>query len=368
MFNKINYYIFRKFLLAFFITFVILAIILFIGDFVEQLRKSAGKDVPINIILQLAMLNFPNLISYTLPITSFFGSILAFLILIRNSESIIISSAGISGVKTTTPAIILYFFIGIFFITVANPIIAIFDDKYSNLKYEYIDRVDKFASITKNGLWLKQDNIENGFSNVLFAKQIANRGKILFDFMILEYDENGSFNGRIDGKKAELNEGFWEMLNVHITPKYEDAYYLDSLKYKTNIKTKDISDSLSAPSTISIWRLVTFIRFLEDMGYSAIDFKMHLYELVCLPFFISSLVFLAFSLTHGLKQNDKFTNPIIYSLIIIFILYFFSNLLDALGATAQINPVIAELLMPIITISMGAIIHQFNELKRIKII
>ena len=55
MFSKINYYIFRKFLLAFLITFVILAIILFIGDFVEQLRKSAGKDVPINIILQLAM-------------------------------------------------------------------------------------------------------------------------------------------------------------------------------------------------------------------------------------------------------------------------------------------------------------------------
>ena len=325
-------------------------------------------NVPINIILQLAVFNFPNLINYTLPITSFFGSILAFLILIRNSESIIITSAGISGIKTIIPVITLYFFIGIFFITIANPLIAIFDDRYSTLKYEYIDRVDKFASITKNGLWLKQDNYQNGLSSVLFAQNIANKGEILFDFMLLEYDENGTFIGRIDGKKAELNEGFWNMFNVQITPKYEDAYYLNSIKYKTNIKTEDISDSLSAPSTISIWRLVTFIKFLEDMGYSAIDFKMHLYELICLPFFISALVFLAFSLVYGLKQNDKFTKSVIYSLILIFVLYFLSNLLDALGATSQINPIIAELLMPIITILIATINYQYKEFRRRKLI
>ena len=368
MFNKINYYIFQKFLYAFLVTFLIFATILFIGDFVEQFRKSAGKNVPVNIILQLAIFNFPNLISYTLPITSFFASILAFLILIRNSETIIIYSAGISGVKTAIPAITLYFFIGIFFITLANPLIAIFDDRYSNLKYEYIDRVDKFASITKNGLWLKQDNNESGKSSVLFAKNISDRGKVLFNFMLLEYDVKGTFNGRIDGKKAVLNDGFWEMYNVQITPKYQEAYHSENLKYDTNIKTEDISDSLSAPSSISIWRLVTFIRFLEDMGYSAIDFKMHLYELICLPFFISTLVFLAFSLVHGLKQNDKFTKSIIYALILIFILYFLSNLFDALGATSQINPMLAELSMPLITLITAVFIYRYNEFRRRKIL
>ena len=51
MFSKINYYIFKKFLYSFLITFIILAAILFIGDFVEQFRKTAGKNVPLNIIL-----------------------------------------------------------------------------------------------------------------------------------------------------------------------------------------------------------------------------------------------------------------------------------------------------------------------------
>ena len=55
------------------------------------------------------------------------------------------------------------------------------------MEYKYIDRVDKFASITKNGLWLKQDNISKNISSVLY-KKYKNQGKNLLDFMILEYD------------------------------------------------------------------------------------------------------------------------------------------------------------------------------------
>ncbi len=368
MLNKINYYIFKKFLYSFLITFLILGTIIFIGDFVEQFRKSAGKEVPFRIILQLTIFNFPNLIIYTLPITSFFGSILAFLILIRNSESIVISGMGISNLKTILPPIILYFIIGILFITLINPVISLFDDRYSSLKYEYIDRVDKFASITKNGLWLKQDNHENGLNSVLYAKKTEDQGNTLYNFMLLEYNDKGSFSGRIDGKKARLKDGFWEMSEIQISPKYEESSYKIDYKYATNIKPEDISDSLSSPSSISIWRLLTFISFLEELGYSAIDFKMHLYSLICLPFLISSLVFLAFSIVQSVKPNDKFANTIVSSLIVIFFIYFISNLLNALGSTSQLHPVIANFSMPIIIFFIASTISQYAELRRKKII
>ena len=58
MFNKLNLYILKKFFYSFIITSIILAVILFIGDFVEQFRKSAGKEIPINIIFQLTALNY----------------------------------------------------------------------------------------------------------------------------------------------------------------------------------------------------------------------------------------------------------------------------------------------------------------------
>ena len=262
MFSKLNLYILKRFFLSFLITFLIFASILFIGDFVEQFRKSAGKNIPLNIIFQLTSLNFLSLIYFTLPLIVFTGSIIAFLGLIRGSEKIIINSVGISNIKITVPAIILYVFLGVFFITVINPLTALFDERYSELEYKYIDRVDKFASITKNGLWLKQENEESNLSSVLYAQKIQNKGKNLLNFMVLEYDSNGAFQGRLDGEFASLNSGYWEMLNTQISPKYGETDFKERILYKTNIKLDDITDSLSSPSSISIYRLLTFISFL----------------------------------------------------------------------------------------------------------
>ena len=368
MFNILNKYLFKKFLSSFILTFLILATIIFVGDFVEQFRKSTGKDVPLIIIFQLTSFNFPSLISFTLPVSAFFGSLMCFLSLVRNSETITMHTSGLSIQRLAIPGLFFYFIIGMVYVTSVNPLISVFEKKYSELEFMYIDRVDKFASITKNGLWLKQDNSEKGFSSVLYAKNIKNKGQDLIDFMVLEYDENGFFQGRLDGSKAKLNNGYWEMFNTQVTPKYNESYYSEYLLYKTNINLDDIGDSLSSPSSISIWRLVTFINFLEELGYSALDFKMHLYNLVFMPLFILALVYLASSLVNGLKQSDKFGFTIISSLILIFFLYFLSNLLDALGATSQIHPILAKSLMPIITMFIAIIIFQIENLRIKKII
>ncbi len=363
MLNKLNIYILKKFFFTFLITFITFAIILFIGDFVEQFRKAAGKQIPVNIILQLAALNFPNLISFSIPLITFAASMASFLILIKGSEKIIINSSGVSNFKLVLPAIVLYLTIGIVFVIVANPLIAIFDEKYSELDYKYIDRVDKFASITKNGLWLKQDNPSTNISSVLYAMNIQEQGKRIDNFMILEYDQNGIFQGRLDGTTAKLNDGFWEMQNTQITPRFGKTSFRDNLSYHTNIKPKDITDSLSSPGSISIWRLLTFINFLESLGYSALDFKLHFYELIFLPIFMASLVVLSSSLILKLKQNDKFTKTSVYSLLLIFIIYFLSNLLNALGTTAQITPVIAKSILPFSIFFVSIFIYQIENIK-----
>lgn len=365
MLNKINIYLLKKFFYSFLLTFIVFAAILFIGDFVEQLRKSASKNVPLNIIFQLTALNFFNLINFALPLISFSASLFAFLNLIKGSEKIIINSIGFSNLKVVVPALFLYLFLGIFFITIFNPLTALFDERYSELEYKYIDKVDKFASITKNGLWLKQENFEKELSSVLYAQKIKEQGTHIIDFMILEYDQNGVFQGRLDGASAILTNGIWQMKQTQITPKFGDTVFRDYIEYNTNIKPEDITDSLSSPTNISIWRLITFINFLESLGYSAIEFKMHFYDLIFLPFLMASLALLASSIIRNLKQNDKFSNKIIFSLILIFVIYFLSNLLEALGATSQISPIISKGLLPLMITFFSLIIYQSDNFKRI---
>ena len=210
----------------------------------------------------------------------FFAALLTYVLLIKNSEFLVISSVGISNIKVLIPAIIIYFLIGIFFVTIINPLSAVFYDRYSELEYKYIEKSDKFASITKNGIWLKQFNSEKNMSSVLYAQQISNNGSTLLNFMLLEYDEKGAFQGRLDGKRAYLENGFWAMDNVQISPKYSQASFKVKLKYATNIKTSDITNSLSSPDSISVWKMGKFINFLEDLGYSAREFKLYYYNLI----------------------------------------------------------------------------------------
>ena len=359
MFSKLNLYLFRSFFYSFLMTFIVFALLIFIGDFIEQFRKAADKEVPLHVIFQLSSYNFLNLTVFTLPVVSFFSSLLAFLYLIRNSELIIVASSGVPVRSMLIAPIFLYILIGTFFVTSLNPLMAVFEDKYSELEYEHINQVDKFASITKNGIWLKQFNINNNLSSVLYAKELKDEGETLSNFMILEYDKNGSFQGRIDGDTAKLNNGYWSMENVQISPKFDDSYFKEKFNYQTNIKLEDISDSLSSPLSISFWRLGKFINFLENLGYSAIEFKLHYYNLIFLPLLMVSLFILSASISNNLKQNDKFFATFVVSFVLIFLVYFISNLLDALGSSSQLDPLIAKGIMPIIVFLLSIIIFKY---------
>ena len=86
MLSKINIYLAKHFFISFVIVFLIFAALIIIGDFVEQFRKSTGKDVPIEIIFQLAIFNFLSLVEFVIPIVAFFSALLTFILLIKNSE------------------------------------------------------------------------------------------------------------------------------------------------------------------------------------------------------------------------------------------------------------------------------------------
>ena len=126
MFSKINIYLAKNFFISFVIVFIVFATLLVIGDFVEQFRKSTGKGVPLKIIFQLAIFNFFSLIEFIIPIVAFFSTLLTYILLIRNSEFLVISSVGISNIRVLIPAIIVYFIIGLFFITTIYPLSAYF--------------------------------------------------------------------------------------------------------------------------------------------------------------------------------------------------------------------------------------------------
>ena len=348
MFSKINLYFYKNYLIGFFIILSIFCLLTFTGDLIENFRKGATKDVPTSIIFQLSLYNFPSLIYETIPIIIFFSYIFSTLKMIRASEYTILKSSGMTNNSLLISPSILFLTISILFILTVNPLVTVFHSKYDDMNYSYIKKTDKFASISKNGVWLKQDNNEKNVSSILNSKTIEKEGKILNNFMILEYNQQGSFTGRLNGKKAELENGYWILHNVIEYPRYSESKFHNKLIYETSIKYQDISNSLISPENISIYQLSEFITLIEKLGYSAIDHKLQYYSLLTLPILVLSLVFLANSLTVKINHNDKIVGLLIVSICTIFIYYFLSNLFNALSMSSQLNPLISKISVPIL--------------------
>ncbi len=348
MFSKINLYLYKNYLNGFIIVLLIFSLLAFTGDLIENFRKTATKDVSAGTVFELSLYNFPSLIYETIPIIIFFSCIFTTIRLIRTSEYTILKSSGLTNNSLLISPSVLFLVISILFVLTINPLIAIFHAKYDELNYTYIKQTNKFASISKNGVWLKQDNEVKNVSSILNAKTIEKEGEILNNFMILEYNQKGSFTGRLNGKKAKLENGYWVLYDVTEYPRYYKSKFHNELIYETTIKYQDISNSLVSPENISIYQLNEFIKLIEKLGYSAIDHKLQYYGLLLFPFLVLSLVLLANSLTARINHNDKIIGLLIISICTIFIYYFLSNLFNALSMSSQLTPLISKISVPVL--------------------
>ena len=363
MFSKLNIYLLKNFIYTFFIVFSLFTVLLFFSDLIEQFRKSTNKDVPIDIIFKLTFLNIPLLSFSTLPIVIFFSSILCYLKLIRSSEYIIMKSSGISSIQLSKTPIVIFFSIGIIFVTIINPISAVFQKSFQELDYKYIKRVDRLTSISKNGIWLMQENID-GLINIIYAKNIEDDGSTLYEFMLLEYDADNELVGRIDGKVAKLEERNWLMKDLLLTKKNEVPVFYTYYEYSAYINKEDIKNSLSAPEMMSFFQLGNFINILEKLGYSTNDYKFYFYNILLMPIVIIGFVILASTIVIDTKQNDKFTGVILKSLLIMFIYYFFSNLMNAIGSNSKLPPFISTCVTPFILFSLSIVLIKYKNFSR----
>jgi len=363
MFSKINIYLLKNFIYSFLVVFTLFLLLVFFSDLIEQFRKSTNKNVPLNIIFRLTILNTPFLIFSTLPIIVFFSTIFCYLKLIRSSEYIVMGSSGISSLQLTKAPVAIFFLIGLIFVIVINPLSAVFQKEFQELDYKYIKRVDRLTSISKNGIWLMQEN-KNGLTNIIYAKNIQNDGATLIDFMLLEYGADNELMGRIDGKEAKLSNEKWIMNKLLVTKKDETPLYYDYLEYNAFISKDDIKNSLSAPEMMSFFQLGSFIYVLEKLGYSANDYKIYFYNILLMPVIILGFVFLASSIITDIKQNDKFLKVIVASFLLIFVYYFFTNLMNTLGSNSKLPPLLSTLITPLLLFAISIANNKYKKLNR----
>lgn len=311
-------------------------------DTIELLRRAASEpNISFAMVVQMALLKLPNMGQKIFPFAVLFGGMAAFWRLARNHELVITRAAGISAWQLLLPVLFIAFFLGILKVTAFNPFASATFSKYERLEAVLLKGQKSLLTISGTGLWLRQAN--EGGQSVIHASHVLQQknGIDLQNVIVFLYEGADRFKGRIDAKSAQLEDGFWYMKDAWIyipeqLPRFEKEYWLE-----TDMTLGSIQDSFAAPETMSFWSLPGFISALEKSGFSAIRHRLYWNTLLATPFLMSAMVLLAavFTLRHTRRGGTAFI--ITGGVLTGFIVYFFSDLIFALGLSDSIPVTLA---------------------------
>ena len=352
-------YLAIQFLAGIAIVYIALLTLAFSIDIVDLLNRTAGHNVPIAIVVSMAILYLPDLGQQFLPFAVLLGGIFSFARLSRSQELVATRAAGMSAWDFLVPPLSVAMALGIATVALFTPLSARMYSAYAPLDARYIKGEASQLSVSQNGLWLRQGNETQ--QAVIHAVRVADQGRRLNDVLVLLYRGGDKFAGRIDAKSADLGEHVWVLKDAYVSgvgggrPVHHDSYQLP-----TTLTPDQIQQISTAPEAMSFWTLPGFIRDAQAAGFSVLRYRVYLYTLYALPFLFAAMVFMGASFSLHLSRAGGVARVILLGAASGFGVYFFSRLTMVLGNNGAVPawlaapaPAIASIL-----IGMTLLFHQ----------
>tara|TARA_A100001015_G_scaffold302354_1_gene390451 strand:+ start:554 stop:1531 length:978 start_codon:yes stop_codon:yes gene_type:complete len=323
----------------------------------NELEFFKNENVEISLTLFLSLLNSPIQIFELFPFIMLITIQLFFIKIFENKEIEIFKYSGLKNSSILLILSILSFITGILVITIFYNLSSNFKNIYLEIKSEYTVDGKYLAVITKNGLWIK-DKIDD---KILITNASAINQNYLTNSFITEFDEDFNVIRNIQSDKIDILNKEWKISNAKIY-KNNDYIKKDTIKLLTNFDEKRVQTLYSILSALSFLELYELRENYKKLNYSTTDLDMHLFRLICYPFFLLLISLLSSLLMFNIKQIKGATFKISIGLFFSVVIYYLNNFSYVLGSTERISifvSVLTPLLILLITNSL--MLYKINE-------
>ncbi|WP_341912847.1 LPS export ABC transporter permease LptG [Ferrovibrio terrae] len=326
----LSLYFGRHFLAAILTVLVVLAVLAFSFDAVEMLRRASGRaDATLDLVFEMSLLKLPSLMTKLFPFAVLFGGMLALSRLTRSQELTVSRAAGVSVWQFLFPGIALALSLGIFLVTVYNPLSAAMLARYENIDAKVMRGRTSMLAVSSSGLWLREADASGQV--VVHALRVAQQGVELRDAILFYYEGRDTFVKRIDASVAYLDQGHWRLQNAIVSYPNKGAERYEKLTVPTTLTYDRIQESFASPATISFWELPSFIATLESAGFSAIRHRLHFYTLLASPVLLCAMLLIAASFSLRLTRRGGIGTMLAGGVAAGFLLYFTVELMQPFG-------------------------------------
>ena len=358
--SVINTYLIKEFMLSTMNVFLIFLAGGLIMNLREEITYFSDYDVGIILPLALSFMIVPSILINIFPFIIFLSSMWVLIKLKQKNEILSLKTFGFNSGKFVYLFSTTAFFLGIIILVALSPFTSLMVKYYEDVKGGYDLDKSHLASITNNGVWVK----EKIGSKTNFIKSKKIEGDLLLDVSIYKLNEKNVLIERIEAKSADILNTKWIVKDGFKSSFGENgsSQKFEELTFESTFNKEKLNSIYSNLDTLSFYRIMTEIDELVKRGYNLklLEEKKHYY--LSLPFFLILMVCLAsiFSLnSNDTRQNIYY---ILLSIITCVIIFYLKNFSMALGATERI-PMVVSVWSPIIVLTLfcSVGIIQINE-------
>lgn len=358
-FGLLSRYVSRSFLASFGGTLLCLFSILILFDFAELQRRAGAKEISLSDKFTMVFLHTPHFLEQILPFLVFVAALFIFWRMNRANELLIFRSVGISLWRLILPISLTALMIGFTDLTVFNPLSSAMQKRYEKLEKRYLSKNKEDVKVTSTGIWLSE---KMGTHQAIYrVDKIDLKTLTLLNLNIIIRSSENKFIERIDAKTAQIQGNQLVLREGWETPFGKSSQPFMEKTIKTSF-TKNIIERMKVSrAAFSFWELPSYIVLLESSGLHNLKYKMYWHAMLANAFWLGAMILLAAAFSCRPYRKGKTVLFLLAGLIVGFFLYFFKDIMFALGATGGLPPAIAAWLPPLLTFMVGAVLVFSQE-------
>lgn len=305
-------YILKKLLTSLIYSFIIITLIMSLGNIIKISDMVIRKGFPIKEAIYAILSFIPYIMKYTLPLSCLLGTLFSLGEMIANNEVLAIRSAGLSVMRI----LIIFIIVGL----IVSLILFILNDKIiPYYHYKYRCQI-KITSVKNVNYLLEPGILHDYFLDNTLVKIGDIHDNQLQNVLIFQFNDNEKLNTRIFAKRAifVIEDNY---LKLRLEDGWREIYDPQNIEnsYKINFKSSIINISLAPKTTnkiekkeadMSIEELKEKISFLKKrkISESIPEFLREIHERISFSFSPLVFIILATGISLMVKQKAKSVN------------------------------------------------------------
>jgi lipopolysaccharide export system permease protein len=287
------------------------------------------------------------------------GGIGALLSLNRKSELIVMRAGGMSVWQFLRPGMAVALVLGIFAVTVYNPLAAAARSEAERRVAEAFGRTEStLLAATGAESWLRQDGTDG--QSVMSARAAADQGLRLAGVIVYQFDSLGRFVERIDAERASLSDGYWELQKASVSRPGREPETFDTYTVSTYLTRERVGEALGSEIAVSLWQLPSLIQVAERAGLSAARYKMQYALLLSRPMLLMAMVILAATVSLGSFRSGGIQTMVITGMVGGIGFFLLTEVSRQIGVAGLVSPTTA-VWVPIglaLLVALSVLLHQ----------